>query len=80
MGVAKVTISIDSNLLVRVDKLVKTRAFANRSHAFQLAVSEKMTRLDRHRLARECAKLDPDEERRLADVGLAADLEGWPEY
>ncbi len=31
-------------------------------------------------LARECAKLDPRYERRLADEGLAEDLADWPEY
>ena len=28
----------------------------------------------------ECGKLDPTEERALAEEGLAADLAGWPEY
>ncbi len=41
---------------------------------------EKLERLDRSRLARECAKLDPALEQRLADEGLAADFEEWPEY
>jgi hypothetical protein len=31
-------------------------------------------------LARECAKLDPKEERALADEGLSADRDSWPEY
>jgi hypothetical protein len=31
-------------------------------------------------LARECAKLDPEFEKALADEGLDADLRGWPEY
>jgi hypothetical protein len=34
----------------------------------------------RGRLAREAAKLDPKTERKLADEGLAADLEEWPEF
>jgi len=32
------------------------------------------------RLARECAKLSLREEQKLADEGLAADTETWPEY
>jgi hypothetical protein len=30
------------------------------------------------RLTEACAKLDPDEERALAEEGLAADLDAWP--
>ncbi len=80
MSVAKVTISIESQLLKKVDYLVKERVFPNRSQAIQSAVEEKVSRLDRNRLARECAKLDKDEERAWADLGLAAEVEEWPEY
>ena len=80
MSVAKVTISIESELLSQVDYLVKERIFSNRSQAIQLAVEEKVARLDIDRLARECAKLDKAEEREMADLGLAADMAEWPEY
>lgn len=80
MSVAKVTISIESRLLKKVDYLVKERVFPNRSQAIQSAVEEKVFRLDRNRLARECAKLDKEEERALADLGLIAEVNEWPEY
>lgn len=80
MNVAKVTISIESQLLKKVDYLVKERVFTNRSQAIQSAVEEKVSRLDRNRLARECAKLDKKEERAMADLGLAAEVDQWPEY
>jgi hypothetical protein len=32
------------------------------------------------RLASECSKLDQDEERELADLGLESDILDWPEY
>ena len=51
-----------------------------RRTVIQEAVREKLERLDRSRLARECAKLDRVLEQRLADEGLADDLEEWPEY
>jgi hypothetical protein len=41
---------------------------------------EKVARLQKSRLARECAKLDPAEEQALADTGLRADSELWPPY
>ena len=71
MSVAKVTIAIDQSLLKRVDRLVRSRVFLNRSQVVQQALNEKIARIDRTRLARECAKLDPGEEQALADEGLA---------
>ena len=80
MSVAKVTISIESSLLRRVDHLVKARVFSNRSQAIQAAVEEKVSRLDSNRLVQECAKLDKAQEQALADEGLASEVSGWLEY
>jgi metal-responsive CopG/Arc/MetJ family transcriptional regulator len=80
MRVAKVTVSIDSGLLKRVDHLVKARVFSNRSQAIQAAVRETVARLDSKRLERECAKLDRAQEQKLADEGLASEAAEWREY
>lgn len=80
MSTAKVAISIDEQLLRRVDNLVKEAVFRSRSEAIQKAVAEKLSRMDRSRFARECSKLDPIEEQNLADEGIAADAGTWPEY
>jgi metal-responsive CopG/Arc/MetJ family transcriptional regulator len=80
MGAAKVAITIEEKLLERIDRLVEQRKFPNRSRAIQEAVRDKLDRLDRGRLGRECAKLDRAFEQRMADEGLAGDLEEWPEY
>jgi metal-responsive CopG/Arc/MetJ family transcriptional regulator len=44
MSVSKVTISIESGLLRRLDHLVKSRVFSNRNQASQAAVEEKAAR------------------------------------
>ena len=80
MSVAKITISIDQQLLNRLDTLVRSQIFPSRSQAVQSAVQEKITRLDKTRLAQECAKLDPVEEQALAEEGLAAEVAQWPPY
>lgn len=80
MARAKVAISLDENTLNRLDRLVKAHQFPNRSQAIQEAVEEKISRLDRSRLARECAKLDPAVEKALAEEGLSDELAKWPEY
>ena len=71
MSTAKVAITLDENLLKRLDRLVKNRLFENRSRAIQEAVSEKLARLERNRLARECAKLDRKFEQSMAEEGLS---------
>lgn len=80
MATAKVAITLETELLKRLDRLVKSRQFPNRSRAIQSAVNEKLARLESGRLARECAKLEPARERRLAETGMAAEVDQWPEY
>lgn len=80
MSSAKIAITIDRKILTRLDRLVKERQYPSRSRAVQEALRDKLERLDRTRLARECAKLDRVEEQRLAEEGLAEDLKQWPEY
>ena len=79
MPKTKVALTLDAALVRRVDELVSKQRFRNRSQAVETALAEKLDRLARTRLARECAKLDPAEEQRLADEGLAATGETWPE-
>ncbi len=80
MATVKVAISIDDDLLTRVDSLVERKVFPSRSRAIAQAVREKLERVDRVRLARECAKLDPGYEQEMAEEGIAGDLAEWPEY
>jgi metal-responsive CopG/Arc/MetJ family transcriptional regulator len=77
---SKVAISLDESTLNRLDQLVKKRVFPNRSQAVEEAVAEKLARLEKSRLAQECAKLDPSFEKALAEEGLSEDLAEWPEY
>lgn len=80
MPKTKVALTLDRELLERVDELVERRRFRNRSQAVEAALADKLERLARTRLARESAKLNPRDDKRLADEGIAADLGSWPEY
>ena len=80
MGSAKVAITIDDETLQKLDRLVKDHVFPNRSKAIQEAVQDKIKRLEKSRLARECAKLDPLYDQSLADEGISEDVNEWPEY
>ena len=80
MGRSKVAISLDKSTLDRLDRLVRKQVFPNRSQAIEEAMTEKLARLERSRLAQECAKLDPAFEKALAEEGLSEVLTEWPEY
>ncbi len=80
MSSTKVAITIEEDTLKKLDRLVRSHVFANRSRAIQEAVSEKLGRLERSRLGRECSKLDPKFEQALAEEGLSNEANQWPEY
>jgi metal-responsive CopG/Arc/MetJ family transcriptional regulator len=80
MAASKIAITIDDSILKRLDGLVKSNVFPNRSKAIQEAVEDKLSRLEKSRLAQECAKLDPAFEQTLAEEGFSSELEEWPEY
>ena len=80
MARSKVAISLEESILNRLDKLVKKKVFTNSSQAIEEAVAEKLARLERSRLAQECAKLDPAFEKALAEEGFSEELAEWPEY
>jgi len=80
MAHAKIAISLDEHTLDRLDQLVRARVFPNRSQAIQEAVSEKLSRFEHSRLARECAKLDPAFEKVLAEEGLSEEFSEWSAY
>ena len=78
MATAKVAITVDRQLLQLIDRWVSQGRFPNRSQAIQSALREKVERWSRVRLAEEATKLNPKEERGLAEATLAG--EAWPEY
>ena len=80
MAKSKVAVTLDTQTLRRVDRLVRDARFPNRSQAIETAVAEQLDRLERRRLVEECAKLDPAAERAMAEEGLGADTAAWPEY
>ncbi|MBW2028134.1 MAG: ribbon-helix-helix protein, CopG family [Deltaproteobacteria bacterium] len=80
MAASKIAITIEDNLLKQLDLMVKAKIFPNRSKAIQEAVADKLKRLEKTRLAAECAKLDPDFEQNMAEEGFLMEMDEWPEY
>jgi Arc/MetJ-type ribon-helix-helix transcriptional regulator len=68
---------LERKTVADLDRWVREGKYPNRSRALQSAV-DVLTERDKHvRLARECSKLDPQDEKQLAEEGL---VENWPEY
>ena len=75
--VQKIAVTLDRRTVADLDRWVKEGKYPNRSRALQSAVNLLSEREKRTRLMRELAKLDPQEEKQLAEEGLG---DAWPEY
>ena len=80
MATAKIAITIDRMRVKQIDALVEKKVFPNRSRAIQEAVSEKLIKLNRSRLAKESAKLDKHFEQTMAEEGISSEVSSWLEY
>jgi metal-responsive CopG/Arc/MetJ family transcriptional regulator len=80
MATSKIAITIKKDTLSRLDRLVRERKYPNRSRAIQEALEEKMNKMEQNRLKEECEKLDPKEEKALAEEGFGFESAQWPEY
>ena len=76
--VQKIAVTLDQRTVADLDRWVREGRYPNRSRALQSAVDLLNEREKRTRLARELAKIDPIEEKQLAEHALGDD--SWPEY
>ena len=67
-------------LIKQLDDLVRGGNLESRSQGVERAVEEMLERIHGDLLERECAKLDPGYEKRMAEEGLSEDAAEWPEY
>ena len=80
MGKAKIAITLDAEIVKRIDYLVTQNAYSSRSQAIEEALKEKLSKLEKSRLSVELSKIDPNYERELAEEGIEQDTTEWPEY
>lgn len=76
--VQKIAVTLDQKTVADLDRWVREGKYPNRSRAVQSAVNLLSEREKRTRLMRELAKIDPEEEKQLAEQGLSD--RAWPEY
>lgn len=77
MPTARIAITLDRSLLNQLDRMVKKRRFPNRSQAVQAALRDTLRRL--RCLEPELAKVDPKEEREMAEEWFVGERELWAE-
>ena len=76
--VQKIAVTLDERTVADLDRWVREGRYPNRSRALQSAVDLLSEREKRTRLARELARINPREEKELAEQGLGDRT--WPKY
>jgi metal-responsive CopG/Arc/MetJ family transcriptional regulator len=79
MSTTKVAVTLQKDTLQELDRWVKEGQYPNRSRAIQTAIAEMASRRRRRRLIEELSKIDPKQERALADAIYSGESP-WPEY
>jgi Arc/MetJ-type ribon-helix-helix transcriptional regulator len=79
VATTKIAVTVESEILREVDRLVKDGRFPSRSQAIQTALAEMLSRRKKRRLWEELAKLNARQEQALAEESLVGEPR-WPEY
>jgi len=80
MPAEKIAVTVDEKVVKQMDRLVREGKYKSRSSVIQDALEDKLKERKRKRLIAELSKLDPKEERHLAEEFLHQDTEQWEEY
>lgn len=60
MKASKTAMTLENDMVRKIDMILKSNLFPNRNKAIQEAVAEKLKRVEKSRFAQKCAKLDPE--------------------
>lgn len=80
MSTTKVAITLDKEVVKELDRWVREGKYPNRSKAVQEAIRERMEHWRKTHLVKEASRLNPIEEKALAEEGFRVGNEVWPEY
>jgi hypothetical protein len=80
MAKTEVAVIMDTAVLDERDALVAHQVVPDRSIASQGALADKLVRMRRDQLAKECANLDPQDEQAMAEQGLDQEVNAWSDY
>ena len=80
MNTVRLAVSLEKNILDQIDTLVKNKQYPSRSQLVRSALKEKISKLNKNRLVKECDKLDDKFEVKLSEESFFVENEEWPEY
>lgn len=80
MPATKIAITMDADIVKQIDRLVREGKYRSRSGAIQDALKDRLRNWRTKRLLEEASKLDPAEERELAEESIHAEGEAWEKY
>ena len=80
MSTRKIAITLKEGLLRKIDRWVSEGLYPSRSRVIQETLEKRMANWRRKRLIEEVSKLNPKEERTIAEEGISAGNEVWDEY
>jgi Arc/MetJ-type ribon-helix-helix transcriptional regulator len=67
----KISVTLDQKTVTQLDRWVREGRYSNRRRALQSAVDLLVERQKRSQLTRELGRLDPAEEKQMAEEGFA---------
>lgn len=79
MSVAKIAISLDRDLLKKLDALIDQEHLDSRSQIISQAIEAILQQRSRAAFERECEKLDPAEEQGMAEERYTSEVE-WEKF
>lgn len=80
MPKAKIAITINEDIVDKIDQLVKKHDYQNRSQVIEDAIREKLLKINKYRLSKELNNIDIDEERKMAEEGIEGEINEWAQY
>jgi len=80
MPATKIAVTVDEGIVKQIDRLVREGKYRSRSKAVQDALKDRLRNWRRKRMLEEVSKLDPREERDLAEEPLHMEGEEWERY
>ena len=80
MSTKKITVTLQENVVERLDSLVKNHHHKSRSKAVQIAINDYLKNMEKQKMYAQIDKMDLEEEMQVAEESLEAANEIWTEY
>ena len=80
MGTTQILVSLDDETVAQLGALVKNGGYTSLDSVVAESIAMRLALGRSKSLAEQCALLDPENEKALAEEGMSEALRSWPEY